>query len=244
MSEKSKKLRVFAGPNGSGKTTIIKSLTEEKKINLGRYLNADDIEVILKQENEIKLSSYDVECSELQFQKFIENHSITKKLATNNLVLNLVFENNVIKHKTDQNFSYEASVIVDLIRQLLIEKGERLSFETVMSHESKIHVLQNAMELGYKNYLYFVSTEDVEINKNRVDNRVKDGGHNVPKEKIESRYDRSLKLLREAVKYTYRTFVYDNSGTEAKLILDIFKGNEVTIRASEIPSWVMNYLLK
>jgi len=233
---------VFAGPNGSGKTTIIKSLKE--KIKFGIYLNADDIEVLLKEKNEIKLSDYDVECSETQFQKFIENHSLTKKLEDNNLILNLAFENNIIKNKAGRNLSYEASIIVDFIRQLLFEKGEQLSFETVMSHDSKISVLQNAMEMGYKNYLYFVSTEDVAININRVMVRVKGGGHNVPTEKIESRYDRSLKLLKEAVKYTYRTFIYDNSGTEAKLILDIFKGNEVTVRTSEIPSWVMNYLLK
>jgi len=235
-------LRVFAGPNGSGKTTIINSLRE--KINFGIYLNADDIEALLKKEGEIRFSDYNIECSEIKFQKFIENHSITEKLAENNLILNLAFENNAIKNKADRRLSYEAFVIVDFIRQLLLEKGEQLSFETVMSHDSKINILQNAIKMGYRNYLYFVSTEDVAINKYRVMVRTKDGGHNVPTEKIESRYVRSLSLLKEAVKYTYRTYIYDNSGDEAKLILDIFNGSEVTIRAPEIPLWVMNYLLR
>jgi len=156
------------------------------------------------------------------------------------LILNLAFENSVIKHNTDQNFSYEASVIVDLIRQLLFEKGERLSFETVMSHESKIRVLQNAMEMGYKNYLYFVSTEDVVINKNRVMIRVKEGGHDVPIEKIESRYDRSLKLLKEAVKYTYRTFIYDNSGTERASPFSMYSSY---FSLSLFPNSIMNDLM-
>jgi predicted ABC-type ATPase len=38
-----KRMRVFAGPNGSGKTTIINSLHFEKKILFGVYVNADDI---------------------------------------------------------------------------------------------------------------------------------------------------------------------------------------------------------
>jgi predicted ABC-type ATPase len=37
-----KRLRVFGGPNGSGKTTVIKALRGE--IPLGVYVNADDFE--------------------------------------------------------------------------------------------------------------------------------------------------------------------------------------------------------
>lgn len=37
-----KRVRIFAGPNGSGKSTI-KSIVEDK-VNLGTYVNADEIE--------------------------------------------------------------------------------------------------------------------------------------------------------------------------------------------------------
>ena len=40
-----KRMRIFAGPNGSGKTNIIKSLQSE--ICLKGYVNADDIESLL-----------------------------------------------------------------------------------------------------------------------------------------------------------------------------------------------------
>ena len=45
---------------------------------------------------------------------------------------------------------------------------------------------------GYKNYLYFISPESVEINKQRVNERVKNRGHPVPINKIEDRYYKSL----------------------------------------------------
>ena len=37
------KLRLVAGPNGSGKTTLTKELRERYAVNLGQYLNPDDI---------------------------------------------------------------------------------------------------------------------------------------------------------------------------------------------------------
>jgi predicted ABC-type ATPase len=36
-----KRMRVFAGPNGSGKTTIFKGILSKEKIQLGVYVNAD-----------------------------------------------------------------------------------------------------------------------------------------------------------------------------------------------------------
>lgn len=47
MSEEQRRLRVFAGPNGSGKTTMIdairKRTVRDRPIDFGIYVNADDI---------------------------------------------------------------------------------------------------------------------------------------------------------------------------------------------------------
>ena len=112
-----------------------------------------------------------------------------------------------------------------------------------MSHISKVDFLKETQERGYKNYLYYISTESPLINIERVKQRVGLGGHFVPESKIKSRYFNSLKLLKKAVKYTYRTFVFDNSEKEAKFILEIYKGEEVFYKYSEIPKWVDDYLL-
>lgn len=44
-----KRMRVFAGPNGSGKTTIFKGMLAREAIQLGVYVNADEIELHLAQ---------------------------------------------------------------------------------------------------------------------------------------------------------------------------------------------------
>ncbi len=113
-----------------------------------------------------------------------------------------------------------------------------------MSHHSKIEVLRKAKENGYRNYLYFISTESVEINKSRVKERVLSGGHPVSGNKIEERYYKSLSLLSEAIKHTYRTFVFDNSESKSRLILDIFEGKLATYRCDSVPEWVDRYCLK
>jgi len=111
-----------------------------------------------------------------------------------------------------------------------------------MSHRSKIHFLKNANQAGYKNYLYYISTESPIINIERVKQRVKLGGHDVALAKIETRYYNSLSNLKEAIRNTYRTFIFDNSGDKPILILEVFKGEEVTYHHNEIPHWVDQYL--
>ena len=65
---------------------------------------------------------------------------------------------------------------------------EAFTVETVMSDESKLEYIRLAQSMGYRIYLYFVSTKDVEINIGRVRFRVETGGHDVPEAKIRKRY--------------------------------------------------------
>jgi len=55
-----KRMRVFAGPNGSGKTTIIKNLQNEIQIPFGIYVNADDIEKTLLKNKAINFSDFKI----------------------------------------------------------------------------------------------------------------------------------------------------------------------------------------
>lgn len=79
--------------------------------------------------------------------------------------------------------------------------------------------MREAVNMGYKVYLYFVSTESPEINKFRVEARKMKGGHDVPHDKIESRYFRSLDLLYDAAQICYQAFFFDNSvdGADSKM---------------------------
>lgn len=74
--------------------------------------------------------------------------------------------------------------------------------------------MRDASKAGFKVYLYFIATEDPAINIDRVDIRVKQGGHAVPADRITERYYRSLDLLPEAIDLAYHAFIFDNSGVD------------------------------
>jgi predicted ABC-type ATPase len=103
------------------------------------------------------------------------------------------------------------------------------------------------LKQGYKVYLYFVSTESPEINKYRVALRRKKGGHDVPQNKIESRYYRSLDLLYDACQLCYQVYFFDNSKENKPLkMFAHFKksGSEKkwdNLPVEDIPKWFETY---
>lgn len=240
---KSRRLRVFGGPNGSGKSTILNQI--DAKYDIGHYINADEIEKQLKTSQSINLSSYGIfDFDSKKFKKLKGNHSIIKKAKKDGYNVDLYFEEGSIINPDKNSHSYEAAFIADILRTEILNSGKKFAFETVMSHKSKVQFLKNTLKSGYKNYLYYISTESHVINIERVKQRVKLGGHPVSVAKIKSRYFNSLKNLKSAVEQTYRTFVFDNSGKKPILILEVYQGEVVTYYHNEIPHWVDNYLLR
>jgi predicted ABC-type ATPase len=112
-------------------------------------------------------------------------------------------------------------------------------FETVMSSADKIGLLADARLIGYRVYLYYICTDSPLINLARVANRVLDGGHDVPAEKIASRYGRSLSQLPDAIKLCDRAYLFDNSGMSHRLFAEFEQGRLVSI-ADEQPDWFVD----
>ena len=240
---RNRRLRVFGGPNGSGKSTILNQI--DSKYDLGHYINADEIEKQLKSNQKVNLTDFGIlNFNHNKFKNAIRNHSIIKKAIKDGYKIDLFFKENSIINPDKESHSYEAAFLADILRKELLLLGKKFAYETVMSHKSKIDFFKKSQKAGYKNYLYYISTESPIINIERVKQRVRLGGHPVAVKKIESRYYNSLKNLKSAVQNTYRTFIFDNSGSKPNLILEVFKGDEVTFYNNEIPHWVDKYLLK
>ena len=133
--------------------------------------------------------------------------------------------------------SYYASVLADFLRRKALESSKSFSFETVMSAPDKVDLLREAQTVGYRTYIYYIATEDPAINIQRVKNRVAEGGHDVPEEKIVLRYHRSLSLLREAIRYTYRAFFFDTSEEESWYFAEATNGTSIELKSDEMPNW-------
>lgn len=98
-------------------------------------------------------------------------------------------------------------------RQQALDKLQDHSFETVLSHPSHLDHLRLARTAGFDVIVYFVATDDPLINIGRVANRVQHGGHNVPTDRIASRYFRSLENLGAALAVADEAAIFDNSST-------------------------------
>lgn len=96
-------------------------------------------------------------------------------------------------------------------REKLLAEGKGIAFETVFSSPGKIDFLSRAKAQGYFLRFFFIGTSDPRINAARVAQRVMQGGHTVPIEKIISRYTRSIANLSVAIELSDRVYMYDNS---------------------------------
>ena len=107
--------------------------------------------------------------------------------------------------------SLEAARWTSARREELLAQRAGIAFETVFSTDDKVHFVARAKASGYFVRLFFVGTSDPRINAARVANRVIQGGHTVPIDKIVSRYGKSLANLAPAIDLADRVYVYDNS---------------------------------
>ena len=105
----------------------------------------------------------------------------------------------------------EAAKTAEAQRELHLSAGEEFCFETVLSTDRNLKLLQRAKEKGYFIRCYYILTVDPAINVCRVQSRVAEGGHDVPVEKIISRYDRALNLVKDVVAVCDVCHIYDNS---------------------------------
>ena len=127
------------------------------------------------------------------------------------------------------------------LRERFIKMRKSFTFETVLSSERNLTLLKKARNAGYKIFLVYVLTNDVNINIKRVNERVQKGGHGVPEEKIISRYTKSLVNLSELIKIVDRAMIIDNSGEIPELIIEIKSGKAVF---HETKYWTIGKLQK
>lgn len=236
------RLRIFAGPNGSGKSTI-KSVISPKL--LGYYLNPDEIEKEINEHDCLDIRDYNIHTNQEEIIHFFESHPLLEKTVLGDFIYDIKYiEKGFIDFSNLGFDSYMSAILTDFLRQKYLITHQSFTFETVMSSADKVEILKNAQQLGYKTYLYYVATEDPDINLLRISHRVRTGGHNVPSEKAVSRYYRSLGLLSEAIKYTNRAFIFDNSGESKTWIAEIMNGTDVELKVDEVPTWFQQYVLE
>lgn len=111
----------------------------------------------------------------------------------------------------------EATQKAEWLRNQSIDRFQSFTFETVMSTRRNLDLLIKAKQAGYFIRCIYVLTANPAINLTRIAVRVADGGHNVPEDKVISRYYKALDLLPELISVCDVFHLYDNTKEPSRI---------------------------
>lgn len=137
-----------------------------------------------------------------------------------------------------EQHSYEAARIAETMRTELLQQGRTFCFETVFSHPSKIDFVAQAKAMDYEIVLVFIHLESVQLNQARVSQRVSEGGHDVPEDKVKNRIPRTLKNIKKVIPLCDTCYFLDNSllDNPFQQIVEMDNG-QVFVKVEFLPEW-------
>jgi predicted ABC-type ATPase len=99
------------------------------------------------------------------------------------------------------------------------KQGMTFGFETTLSGKTYIKLLQDLKRREYQIHLYFLWIPSIKLALERIDARVKSGGHDVPETVVRRRFNRSLpNFFRYYQSLVDSWVIFDNSMDEPKMI--------------------------
>ncbi len=129
------RLRMFAGPKGSGNSTIKSVIRSEL---LGIYINPDDIEEGFRLQSFLDLGTFGVFATAEKVSSFFHRSELLEKADLRAVTEALRLEGgNLSFHQVEVN-SYVASVTANFIRHELLESGTSFTLETVILSLDKV----------------------------------------------------------------------------------------------------------
>lgn len=116
-------------------------------------------------------------------------------------------------------------LMLSRIRELMNE-GSSFAFETTLSTKSYASLIKQAKALGYSVTLLFLALDSIELAKSRVQARVAEGGHDIPEEVIERRFEKGLVNFFDIyVPIVNRWLFVNNSRKEIEFIAESKEGD-------------------
>ena len=120
---------------------------------------------------------------------------------------------------------------------------DKISFnqETIIISYSIIENIRKAKVNGFDVSLYYIGLNSVELAKERIQLRMKDGGHGVVDSMIPSRYSQSLNDLKDKILLFDNVYLYDNSNKEFNRIL-VVENKDIKFLTDSIPGYLKPFL--
>ncbi|HEX3993956.1 MAG TPA: zeta toxin family protein [Acetobacteraceae bacterium] len=126
-----------------------------------------------------------------------------------------------------------AAIAIDARVAACIEQGVDVLVETVLSSDKYLDDVDRARSLGYQVGMIYVGLASTGDAVRRVALRHARGGHDVPTDKVVSRWSRSIAMLGRMAGKLDRLFVFDNTRPEGPRLIAFGFGRQVTLLGTD-----------
>ncbi len=117
-----------------------------------------------------------------------------------------------------------------------LEKGVSFTQETTLSGRKTEQTAARARELGYTVRLFYVGLDTVEECKERIENRVAHGGHNIREGDVERRFAGRWEAVQKILPYCDEAHFFDNYNGFVE-VAEYVNGELIT-RGEDLPAWI------
>lgn len=121
------------------------------------------------------------------------------------------------------------------LRNKAISEGKSFNEETTLCGKTIIKLFEKLKENSYKIDLYYVGLKNSDIALERIKNRVANGGHDIPAEKVRKRYEESRNNLEKVIPFCDSVSVFDNSESFRRLAT--IKEGKLIQKTDKVPFW-------
>jgi predicted ABC-type ATPase len=129
-----------------------------------------------------------------------------------------------------------AAIEIDGQVAAYIEQRVDVLVETVLSSDKYLDDVERALALGYQVGMIYIGLASPSDCVRRVALRHEQGGHDVPRDRVVSRWSRSIAMLGRMARRVDRLFVFDNTSPEGPRLIALKIARHVTLlEAGRIP---------
>ncbi|NLS85695.1 MAG: hypothetical protein GXZ14_08910 [Ruminococcaceae bacterium] len=121
-----------------------------------------------------------------------------------------------------------------------IASGVNFTQETTLSGGYPKKVAKAAREAGYYVRMFYIGIDTKEESEERIKNRVRHGGHNIPQVDIERRFARRLPALCSMLPYCNEVSFFDNRNGFVEVAE--YRNGELLQKGAYSPKWLAEIL--
>ncbi|WP_373796731.1 zeta toxin family protein [Neisseria dentiae] len=125
--------------------------------------------------------------------------------------------------------------------QTALNNGISFSMESTLSGVSVLRRMQQAKDKGFHVILNYIGLVSADLHIERVQSRIRSGGHPIDSRVIRKRFIESHANLAVAVQLADEAYLYDNSGAELALVL-YAAGGKIYLQTDTQPAWVQKLI--